>query len=177
MFFFGPSSLSLFKDQKSPSPSHLEALQEHLQFHSKQTGNCRQQNKHFRVAVFTFGHNFATFLTKTVSSNRKGKLEGSKLCDSKESVHKIWIVNYWTARLNTKMQRNFELSKLCRDAGYTLALDTGNIGEPECVQGCFVAFFIQQANIRYLLSHSSGHKGFLCALWNHFNSFWLTPSH
>lgn len=71
--FFGPSSLSLFKDQKSPSPSHLEALQEHLQLHSKQTGNCREQNKHFRVAVFNFGRNFATILTKTVSSNGKGK--------------------------------------------------------------------------------------------------------
>lgn len=44
------------------------------------------------------------------------------------------------------------------------------------MNGCLVLVFNQQANILCILSHSPGYKSFLCALWNHFNSFWLTPS-
>lgn len=81
-----------------------------------------------RVTVLNFGRNFATVLRKIVSSNEKGKWEGLKLFDSKKSVHTVWIVNSWTARLNTKMQRSSELSEVCLDAGYIPALDTENVG-------------------------------------------------
>lgn len=91
-------------------------------------------------------------------------------------IFNCWIVNHWNPRITSKTQRSFELSKRYIDAGYILALDTENVREPESLQGCLVLFFIQQANIRYLLSHSLGHKGFVCALWNNFNSFWLSPS-